>query len=333
MACRMQVILQRDRVPIARARGEEKWMTGQGRSGIRTIFCATDFSDTSALAVRHATALARRHGADLVLAHVIEPLPVDPYPLPMALPEGEAELRERAVAKLSELAASLRDGGLAVDVEHAVGPPGPRLVELIEKTAPQLVVIGTRGQTGLQHLLLGSTAEHVVRRAPAPVLTIHPDDERMLDHARRVVVPTDLSEDAAVAIETFARLFSPEDAPKIELAFADSTPPYLDAMSHEGLAKDGLPDARRDELVKHLEPMLARLRDDGFEVVLQILDGGPVEAITRLADVAGADMIVMSTHGHSAIVNFLLGRTAQRVVQRAPCPVLTVCPKRRLAEA
>lgn len=307
-------------------------MAEQERGGIRRVFCATDFSDTSRLALRHATALARRHGAELVLAHVIEPLPVDPYPLPMALPEGEIELRERALAKLSDLASGLRDEGLVVETQHAVGPPGPRLVELIDESTPQLVVIGTRGQTGLQHLLLGSTAEHVVRRSPAPVLTIHPDDERMLDGARRVVVPTDLSEDAAVAIETFVRLFSPEGAPKIELAFADSIPPYLDASSHEGRAEGGLPDARRDELVKHLEPMLTRLRDEGFEVDLQILDGSPVEAITELADVDGADMIVMSTHGRSAIVNFLLGRTAQRVVQRAPCPVLTVCPKRRLAE-
>lgn len=308
-------------------------MAEHERVGIRTVFCATDFSETSALAARHATALARRHGARVVLGHVIEPLPVDPYPLPMALPEGEAEIRERALAQLDDLAAALREEGLVVETQHAVGPPGPRLVELIAKAAPQLVVIGTRGQTGLQHLLLGSTAEHVVRRSSAPVLTIHPDDQRTVEETRRVIVPTDLSGDAVVAIEAFVDLFSPEDAPKIELVFADSTPPYLDAMSHEGLAKGGLPDARRDELVGHLQPMLSRLAGEGFEVDLQILDGAPVEAITERADLDGADMIVMSTHGRSAIVNFLLGRTAQRIVQRAPCPVLTVCPKRRLGAA
>lgn len=308
-------------------------MGEQNRKTIRTVFCATDFSETSALALRHAVSLARRHAARIVLAHVIEPLPVEPYPLPMALPEGEAALREEAMGRLEGLAASLREDGLDVETRNALGPPGPRLVDLIEETAPQLVVIGTRGQTGLRHLLLGSTAEHVVRRSSAPVLTIHPDDSERIGGARRVVVPTDLSDDAEVAIEAFVLLFTPEDVPKLDLAFVDSTPPYLDSVGHEGLSKGELPDARREELASHLQPMITRLREDGFEVELRILDGSPVEAITDLASSEGADMIVMSTHGRSAVVNFLLGRTAQRVVQRATCPVLTVCPKRRLGPA
>ena len=306
-------------------------MAGREGSGIRTIFCATDFSGTSELAVRHAAALARHHAAQIILAHVIEPLPVEPYPLPMALPEGEAELSKRAMERLEAVAESLREDGIVVETEHAVGPPGPQLVEMIKKSDASLVVIGTRGQTGLQHLLLGSTAEHVVRRSPVPVLTIHPEDHATVEKTRRVIVPTDLSDDAEAALDAFLELFTPEDVPQVELAFADSIPPYLESMSHDQLAKADRPDARRDELVSHLQPMITRLEERGFRVELQVLDGGPVEAVTGLADIDGADLIVMSTHGRSAIVNFLLGRTAQRVVQRAPCPVLTVCPKRRLA--
>ena len=153
---------------------------------------------------------------------------------------------------------------------------------MVRKAEADLVVLGTRGQTGLQHILLGSTAEHVVRRSPAPVLTIHPDDHQTIEMARRVIVPTDLSGDAEVALDAFLDLFTPQDVPQVELVFADSTPPYLEAMSHERLAKYQQPDARRDELVTHLQPMVTRLEKKGFDVEIQIVDGGPVEAITGL---------------------------------------------------
>ncbi len=304
-------------------------MSESRTAGIQTIFCATDFSDTSELAIRHTAALARRHDARIVIGHVVEPLPIEPYPLPMALPEGEAKVRELAWQRLEDVGEALRDSGLVVETQQGIGPPGPQLVEMACKAEASVVVIGTRGQTGLQHLLLGSTAEYVVRRSTAPVITIHPDDRETIETPRLVVVPTDLSTDAEVAMEAFIDLFDGDHRPKLELVFADSTPPYLEAMSHERLAKFHQPDARREELEKHIAPMVKRLEGHGFEVGLQVLDGDPVEAVTNVADVEGADLIVMSTHGRSALVNALLGRTAQRVVQRATCPVLTVCPKRR----
>ena len=302
-------------------------------TGIRSIFCATDFSETSDLAVRHAAAMARAQGARVVLAHVVEPLPVEPYPLPMALPEGEAKIREAAWARLEELGDSLREDGVLVETQQGIGPAGPQLVDMIKKAEPTLVVMGTRGQTGLSNLVLGSTAEHVVRRSTKPVLTIHPEDRETIREVRSVVVPTDLSPDAEVALDGFLEIFGPDEIGRVDLVFADSTPPYLEAMSHERLARFDQPDARRDEILEHLRPMLDRLAARGFEVEIHVLDGDPVTTVTRFAEEGEADLIVMSTHGRSAVVNFLLGRTAQRIVQRAPCPVLTVCPKHRQTTA
>lgn len=304
-------------------------MSDTKADGLQTIFCAVDFSETSDLALRHARALAGHHGSTLVLGHAVESLPIEPYPPPMTLEEGQAHVRRIAEERLDALAGELREEGLRVDTRIAVGPPGPQLVDLIRETEASLAVIGTRGQTGLQHLLLGSTAEHVVRRSLAPVLTIHPTDQQTIEKARRVVVPTDLSEDAEVALDAFLQLFPGDALPRVDLVYADAPPPYLRSMSHELLAGQGRTDERREEIEGHMAPLVQRLRERGFEVGLQVVDGSPVEAVTGLADVEGADLIVMSTHGRSAIANALLGRTAQRVVQRAPCPVLTVCPKRR----
>ncbi len=299
------------------------------QSSVRTVFCATDFSETAEVALEQAAALAGQHEAKLVIGHMVEPLPAEPYPLPMAVRTDEGRLRDAAKERLAELAERYRKRSMSVEVVVEVGPPGGGLVDLAERAAADLLVIGTRGLSGLAHLLLGSTAEYVVRRAKCPVLTIHPDDRASLAGARVVVVPTDFSDDAAAAVDVFLRLFEASALPDVELVFADSIPPYFEAMTHERLARYHQPDERGEEIEERMAPLVDALTARGFRVATRVLDGQPVEAISAHAAARKADLIVMCTHGRSAIVNALLGRTAQRVVQKAPCPVLTICPERR----
>ncbi len=157
---------------------------GAGKASIRVVFCAIDFSDTANLALEHATRLARRHDAGLVLGHVVEPLPVVSYPIMMVPTEAEVELREFANERLEELASSVRSSGLTVVADLEQGPPGQHLVAMAEKSGADVLVIGTRGLMGFEHLLLGSTAEYVVRQSNCPVLTIHPADLPSPDPAK-----------------------------------------------------------------------------------------------------------------------------------------------------
>ncbi len=304
-------------------------MSKAKEGSIETVLCATDFSETAARALLHATKLARRHRARLVLTHIIEPLPADPYPMPAALPTSESSLRELGSERLRQLASEIAAPDLQVDTRLETGPPGSQLLEVAEQERADLIVLGTRGLTGFRHLVFGSTAEHVVRCARCPVLTVHPDDPEPTGDPSEVILPTDLSADAEVAADAFLAVYGEVTGARVVLTFADSTPPYLDALQHERLEEWHEPDARRDDLEARLAPMADRLRGRGFEVEIRIQDGGPVDVITGLAEERGSDLIVMSTHGHSALVNMLLGRTAQRVVQHAKCPVLTVRPPRR----
>jgi nucleotide-binding universal stress UspA family protein len=190
-------------------------------------------------------------------------------------------------------------------------------------------VIGTRGLTGFEHLVLGSTAEHVVRRSQCPVLTVHPGDDLPNDPVKLVIVPTNLGPSAGDAADAFARIFEGADRPGVVLAFADPTPPYLEPFKHETLEKWGQPDVRKEEIEEKMAPTIAKFERAGFRVETEILDGGPVQAITELAREREADMILMGTHGRSALANVLVGRTAQRIVQHAPCLVLTVRSSRK----
>jgi nucleotide-binding universal stress UspA family protein len=291
---------------------------------INVVFCAVDFSETASLALAHASQLARRHDAGLVLAHVVEPLPVVSYPILMVPLDAEIELREFASARLEELAETVRQSGLTVSTGLEHGPPGPHLIEMAERAGADIVVIGTRGLTGFEHLVLGSTAEYVVRRSQCPVLTVHPGDDSPKDPVKLVIVPTDLGPKAAEAVDAFARIFAGDDRPCVLLAFADPTPPYLEPFKHETLEKWGQPDVRKEDIEEKLAPTIAKFEGAGFQVETEILDGGPVQAITELAKERDADMILMSTHGRSALANVLVGRTAQRIVQHAPCLVLTI---------
>ena len=300
-------------------------MTKTATQPIETLFCATDFSDTAELALRQAVRFARRHGARLVLAHVIEGRPASPIPL-VASAEEAVPIRDLVLARLEEASAPLRAEGVRVDLRVEMGAPGPELVAAAEAEAADLVVIGTRGLTGLAHLVTGSTAEHVVRRCPRPVLTVHPGDAVIGERIETVLVPTDLSGNATAAADAFLALFAGVEQPRILFVYADETPPYFEPFKHETLARVHARDEIREAIEARMQPTVEALTDAGFAVETRVLDGNPVEVVTAQAAQEHVDLILMSTHGRGAVLNTLFGRTAQRIVQHAPCPVLSIRP-------
>lgn len=140
---------------------------------IRRILCPVDFSATSRHALDTAVDLAKQLDAQLDLAHV--------YQLPAyLLPEGAiapgADFGERLTdelrKQLDELVLRIRAEGVAADAELLQGVPHRAIVEHAAQLPADLVVMGTHGRTGLEHLLLGSVAERVVRTSRPPVLTV-----------------------------------------------------------------------------------------------------------------------------------------------------------------
>ena len=295
-----------------------------------TVFCAYDFSETAEGALEQALRFARRHDAKLVLAHVVEPIPLGPYPAAIN-PNSELEIVNLARKRIEGIADSLSEEEIEVVPLVEQGQPGSQLISMAEANDADLIVIGTRGLTGLQHLALGSTAEYVVRKSECPVLTIHPEDRVLKSSIDTVVLPTDLSESAADAIEVFISIFGMWERPQVFLVYADRTPPYLEPFRHDYLARAGAPDVVKDKILKQLEPVADRLRAADFEVEVAVLDGDPVTVTSELAKECQADLVLLSTRGRGALANTLLGRTAQRIVQHAPCPVLTARPQGRVA--
>lgn len=143
----------------------------------KRICCPIDFSDASRAAMEVAADLARRFGAELVLLHAY---PVPGYTFPdgsvVASPRMMQELADQAQRHLEEwrVEAERLAGGRQVTGEKAVGEPAAEIVSFASARGVDLLVLGTHGRTGLEHALMGSIAERVVRRAGCPVLTVRP---------------------------------------------------------------------------------------------------------------------------------------------------------------
>jgi nucleotide-binding universal stress UspA family protein len=307
---------------LARSKDETK------QAEIETIVCAFDFSETAEVALEQAKRFARRNEAKLILAHVVEPIPHESYSVLVAPDEDLtlAAVAAAARARVEERVDLIREEGTVVEPIIKEGQPGGCLVALTEEVGADLMVVGTRGLSGLEHLALGSTAEYVVRRCQCPVLTVHPEDRLLRDAIETVVLPTDLSSSAEDAAEYFMSLFGSWERPQVYLVYADRPPPYLQALRHDMLKKMKQQDVAKASIEEKLAPLADRLRAADFPVEVAVLDGDPVTVTADVARECDADLILLSTRGRSAFVNALLGRTAQRIVQHAPCPVLTVRP-------
>ena len=146
----------------------------------KRILCPVDFSAPSREALAAAGSLARQFGASLTMLHVVQ-LPV--YPIPNGLVVDTSYVSDDLLAQArKELEQWRRDldprGELAIEVETVTGAPFVEIVRRARDGKFDLVVMSTHGRTGLRHMLMGSVAERVVRKAPCPVLTLRPSGQQ-----------------------------------------------------------------------------------------------------------------------------------------------------------
>jgi universal stress protein A len=136
---------------------------------LKRLLVPVDFSPASRQALRYAQAFAQLSDAELVLLHVVGPAYTNPdFPAaPLAMPE----IDEAAHHELEAMAAAL-PAFLKRRAEIREGNAPDQICAFAQSDGTDLIIVATHGRRGLGHLLLGSTAEAVVRRAPCPVLVV-----------------------------------------------------------------------------------------------------------------------------------------------------------------
>jgi nucleotide-binding universal stress UspA family protein len=299
-------------------------MESQSPSETPVLLAGTDFSDPAAVALEWAVELARQQGARLELVHAVTVPPPLPGYVPAADLDFSADVESAARARLEQAAAALSAQGTEVAIHLAVGTPSRVILDRAEAIGATGIVMGTRGLTGAQHLLLGSTTERVVHAARCPVLTVHPEDRGRHRPIRSILVPTDFSADAELAIATAHRLLAPpEQDARLILIHAFNLPVEYTAYGPIPISLNFLKDTGL-EAERRLFEAAQRLEREGLTVETVAREGDPAQVIAAEAEERGADLIAMGTHGHSGLHHLLLGSTAERVVQHARCPVMTI---------
>jgi nucleotide-binding universal stress UspA family protein len=140
---------------------------------IHRILVPTDFSEAAHKALEYAAELAKLYEAPLTLAYVNAPPMYVPDALMYMPPGNMAEILDALEKDLGKLQREARElGAREVTTKLVQGTPWYEIVELAAAGKYDLIVMGTHGRGGFSHLLLGSVAEKVVRKAPCPVLTV-----------------------------------------------------------------------------------------------------------------------------------------------------------------
>ena len=139
---------------------------------LKKILVPLDFSACSFKALQYAVPFARQSGASLILLNVVQIV----YPTgefgPLEPPLPETELATASQQQLDALIQTHIGSQVPTTTQVRTGQPAEEIVRAASEEEVDLIIISTHGHTGLKHVLLGSVAEHVVRRAPCPVLTV-----------------------------------------------------------------------------------------------------------------------------------------------------------------
>jgi universal stress protein A len=152
----------------------------------KRILCPTDFSEPSYEALRVASELALHFSSELLVLHVVPPIPtanVPPPPPVTAVPMGfnisayRQELEELSKRSLQEVVEQRVAKELNVHPIVVEGEAADQIIDAVNKQKIDLIIIATHGRTGWRRFIFGSVAEKVVRLAPCPVLTIQPPHE------------------------------------------------------------------------------------------------------------------------------------------------------------
>ena len=143
------------------------------------ILMAVDFSDNSGYALDYAVTLAKQFNSELLLLHVInEPVDLRGFYVPhISFEQLEKEIETGAKAMMEQLCAEKLPSLGNYKTKIVTGTPFDEITRIASETEASLIVMGTHGRTGLDHIIFGSTAERVVRGAACPVLTIRLPEE------------------------------------------------------------------------------------------------------------------------------------------------------------
>ena len=288
-------------------------------TSFKSILAATDFSIDGNNAVRRAALLAHGHGARLHILHVLSAegcKPLRDWFSPTLDFDLKAAQARNALRRLAVEISGAYD--VTASVEVIVGDTFETLMRASAHV--DLVVIGRRGHGRFNGLLVGGTADRMLRTGGRPVLVVKTPVQETY---RRVLVPIDFTASSDAAIRVADRMRGAEGMhvfhainSRREAVLRDADVPEH-VIRESRLMEEGAVNAR-------MRRKVSRLGLDGASMNYALAYGSPVRSTLRHAHRLGADLIVAGKQGRSTLGNFLLGSVSSRVLSEASCDMLIV---------
>jgi nucleotide-binding universal stress UspA family protein len=281
---------------------------------IQNILVPVDFSDASKRAVNYGLSLALDFKARLILAHIAH---------------FDTAAYDKAKADLIELIPPDCREPLTFEIIVKSGDVRSELLGIVQDKEIDLVIMGTRGRSYFERMLLGSVTDRMLRKLHVPILTVsHLDPEREIHTPgpvplQKILYATDLASGSEEGLKFSIRLARGLDATLTVAHVAQ----FADAAFHGVEGAAFLPDYAneiRAQAEERLSRLVALVSDGSVPISTVLAEGVPYETVNRLAEQLKADLIIINLQNKGLLERAVLGATAERVIRTATVPVLSL---------
>ena len=276
---------------------------------MKTIIVPIDFSEYSEYALNAAAILAKKHKADILVLHMLELSTMHAYGEETQKAHMEKALFyvELAEKKFVEFLKKDYLEGITVTTIIRHFKVFSELGEVAEENNADLIVMGSKGSSGLSEFFIGSNTEKVVRNSEIPVLVIKSKPVNW--DVKKVVFATDFSEEATPSFLTATKLLDSLGA-EVQLLYVN--------VPGDGFKSTDEMEWAADNFLQQAEGNLDRIND-----VHYIADKNAEKGILKYAHKVNADMVAITTHGRTGLARFFEGSISEDLANRADFPIMT----------
>lgn len=298
---------------------------------VKTILCATDFSDCSRDVIPYGIFLAKEFPAKLILCHMIDLTPTAMHGHGIV---DQAEF-ERALTDYAakQFNAAIEDRDVDWDlIIRATGHVADEIGAVSQETGADLVITATHGRSGLKRLLLGSVTERLMQTLHCPLLVVRSPDYTVPARdtggirLNRILVGCDFSLYSNLALQHALNLAQQFQA-EIHLVHVISPPVYREMAKPSAERSETEYQDLRSRLSKNLSALIPDEAKHWCTFHTALLAGHPHEELTKYAVVNAIDLIAVGVRGHGLVESLFVGSTTDRVMRQTPCAVLSVRSK------
>jgi nucleotide-binding universal stress UspA family protein len=298
---------------------------------IKKILWASDGSKESDSALRYATFLAEKFGAEILSIFVSEIY----FPVTSLFPIQEDAIMDivektekRFENRFIRVSKRLKEKGINSTFKIVRDGAVEGIIKAVKSNGCDLIVMGKHGQGFVERAIIGSNTAKVLRKSPVPVLSVKGKGRKSISKIENILVPVDVSDDTESAILSSLELAEIFNA-SVTLLYVF----WLDENVYDippSLVKKFIEKSHQklDQIANlNKKKFLKANKRTKLTLSTKVLHGvSPALAIRYYANKNKIDFIMMNTHGRKGIKRIVLGSEAEKVIREAPCPVLVFRP-------